>query len=79
MFKFSYILFLFYILGKLAVYTIPVGQGDGSVIKCPANLGGYLSIIDMGRHAGDVPAATVRHVLGIDALSRTGLLHGQNI
>ena len=33
---------------KLHVFALPVGQGDATVIKCPDDNGGELTIIDMG-------------------------------
>lgn len=34
--------------GNLNIYAIPVGQGDCTVIQCPHELGGKISIIDIG-------------------------------
>ena len=34
--------------GNLNIYAIPVGQGDCTVIQCPRELGGKISIIDIG-------------------------------
>lgn len=34
--------------GMLRVYALPVGQGDGTVIQCPKESGGYLNIVDLG-------------------------------
>ena len=62
------------------MFTIPVGQGDGTVIKCP-NDDGYMSIIDMGQMNGKglVHKDDLIKNLGLDEDGNGKLFWGKNI
>ena len=49
----------------LNVYALPVGQGDSTVIQCPSQYGGNITVVDSGccRSTNYMTAQDVAHFL----------------